>query len=161
MGRVRREAGVALGSGQAAPGKRRHVVGVDKVVGHARVLRLASGLALQDLGSLELPCVGLVGWRCSDGEREGVVDRHLRVIREAPVQPLHGLRVTLQAGAVHRRVLVAVELGDGVDEAGLALTLRPDAPRLCQQGPALAKVGRGGHGKAQFGLFAAAWLAAE
>ena len=71
------ELGVAVGRLEPALGQRRVVIGMDEVVHHARMVRLAHDLRLQDLGRLELLGVGLVGRQRGHVEREGIVDRGL------------------------------------------------------------------------------------
>lgn len=71
----------------------------------------------------------------------------LRIVRELVVEPAHRLLIALQASSVGRRVVVAVKLGEGGDEAGLALAPGADPPRLREQGAPLPEVCGGGDGE--------------
>ncbi len=90
--------GVAPGRGNRLIGQRRHVVGVNDVVGQAGMVRLLSEELFEDLACLQATAVGFVtGVR---GNRQGkrVEDGGLVILGIAARDLSHGIAIAQQAG---------------------------------------------------------------
>src|SRR6478736_6200440 len=82
MRRIGGDACVELSSGDAALGQRRRVIGVNKIVGYARVLRLGGEFLRQHLAGSKEISVGLVGRRSRHDQRQRGENGYLGILRK-------------------------------------------------------------------------------
>ena len=110
MWRRRRDLGIAAGGREPAHGQRREVIGVDNVVGDARMVGLLDEHLLENRSRLELPHVRLVSviYRLVEGER--VEDRPFGILGIAEIDLLH--RRLISAGPWQMTALVRVPVVD-------------------------------------------------
>jgi len=86
-------------------------------VGQPRVVRVAIVERIQQCDRALLLGEGGVGTRRRRDEREGVIDGHLDVVGEIPVQPGERIGVRPEALGIRGRRRPAVERHDRIDEA--------------------------------------------
>ena len=118
-----RDLRVAARGIQALGGDRRVVVGVDEIVGRARMIGLLPEDRLQNRRRAQLVLVGLVGGIEGGRDQQGVQDRCLAVLRIALRHFAHRLFKGQRAGAVGHRFPVLVEHRQGVHVVPFALGL--------------------------------------
>jgi hypothetical protein len=121
----RREGRVAPRGGQRARCERRHVVGVDQVVGQARMVGQPREQPLQRVRRLELQRVGLVGGQRGLRHRERMEDLQLVVLRMGRRQRTHRADVVPESGRLRRRIGVPVEMAHCRQQCALAARRPP------------------------------------
>ena len=133
VGRIRGDLGIAACRLEALLGQRRVVVGVDQVVGDARMVGLFSVQRLQDRRRPHLVGIGPIR-RVEVGRRhQGMQDRSLEVVRVAGRDPSQCLLERLDPGAMVDAVVVAHERFHRRHVALLALVVEPCRARFLER----------------------------
>ena len=150
---VRRDIRIAQCRRQPFLRERREIVGVNEIVGHARMVRMLGKLRFENCSRLQRPGIGLVGRRLTCGEIERVEYLRFIVVGITRREPLERVGQRPDARALRPLGETVVIGGDRFDVIALALRLgangaaaidllcarracsgsRPDAERVAYQ----------------------------